>query len=136
MTKAVKISLAVVLLLSLCTMLIGYAQVTNTLNISGEADAEPQKNVFISNAVFHNHGYGDLINSYVSTVLNSTVNLTDDGVATINLTFYNNSAYVYKFNRVIETSLDNSDITYSLTNLTKGQEIQPQGTINASITFN
>ena len=135
MTKAVKISLAVVLLLSLCTMLIGYAQVTNTLNISGEADAEPQKNVFISNAVFHNHGYGDLINSYVSTVLNSTVNLTDDGVATINLTFYNNSAYVYKFNRVIETSLDNSDITYSLTNLTKGQEIQPQGTINASITF-
>ena len=135
MTRIAKISMAVVLLLSLCTMLIGYAQVTNTLNISGEADAEPQKNVFISNAVITNSASNDKINSYVSTILNSTVDLSDDGTATLNITFYNNSKYVYKFNRVIETSLDNSGITYSLNNLVKGQEIQPQGTIQASITF-
>lgn len=135
MTKAVKISLAIVLLLSLCTMLIGYAQVTNTLNISGEASAEPQKNVFISFATITNSASQDKINSYTSTILNSSVDLSDDGTSTINLTFYNNSAYVYKFNQVIEVSLDNSDITYSLNSLTKGQEIQPQGTISASITF-
>ena len=135
MTKAVKISLAVALLLSLCAMLIGYAQVTNTLSISGEADAEPQKNVFLSYAGITSSSSHDKINSYISTILNSTVDLSDDGTSTLNLTFYNNSAYVYKFNRVIEVSLDNTDITYSLNNLTKGQEIQPQGTINASITF-
>ena len=77
MTRIAKISMAVVLLLSLCTMLIGYAQVTNTLNISGEVDAEPQKNVFISNAVITDSASHDKVNSYVSTILNSTVDLKE-----------------------------------------------------------
>lgn len=135
MTRATKISLAIILLLSLCVMAIGYAQVTNTFSISGEATGEPQKNVFISFAGITNTASQDKINSYTSTILSSKVDLSDDGTSTINLTFYNNSPYVYKFNRVIEVSLDNSSITYSLNNLVKGQEIQPQGTINASITF-
>ena len=106
-----------------CFMCVGYAQLSTDLTISGAADVEAQKNVFITDAV-KTEGSAE-INGYYGTVLTSSVSVENSDTV-IRITVYNNSNYTYVFNGVLfdEAAYSNLDIKFELSGIIKGDEIE------------
>lgn len=122
-----------------CFLFVGYAQLSDTLTVIGDADVSAQENVFISDAT---PSAGDVtVVRYIASTLSSTVTLTetDGATATVHITLYNNSSYVYTFNNVKyiegEETYDNMSITFSLDGLKKGDEIAAQGNLEFDLIF-
>ena len=137
MEKKTKIFIALMLSFAFCFAFVGYAQVSTTLEFTGDAEAQPQKGVFISQAEGLNGTYSK-VNTYISTTLSSTTTLQNSTAkVTYDITLYNNSNYVYVFNgeKYLETAYDNQNITYTITGLKKGNEIASKSYLEFSITF-
>lgn len=137
MGKVSKIFITIALSFAFCFIGIGFAQVSAKLDIVGDAKAEPQKGVFISQAEGLNGTYSK-VNSYISTTLSSKTTLQNSSAkVTYDITLYNNSNYVYVFNgeKYLDTAYDNKNITYTLTGLKKGNEIAGKTYLKFSITF-
>lgn len=97
---------------------IGYAGFTSNLSIRGEAEVTPPKAVYITSITTDGiDGATATVNNYSMTVVNSKVTLTSSfaGVATFNITVYNNSDVVQGYNAIIYTvgdsTYDNDTIT-------------------------
>ncbi|MBQ8658419.1 MAG: hypothetical protein IJ506_04715 [Clostridia bacterium] len=140
MNGLTKFFIATALTVSVTGTSIGYAQLSDTLNVIGTVDVTPPDGVFIYEVNEPSDGK-ITVNNYSGTVLNSTTNLGADGksVATVEISVYNNSGYVYVFNTVkylegAET-YDNQNIHYDLVGLSKGQEIEGEGTITFTLEF-
>ena len=145
MKKIAHILLCVVFSLSLLIPTFGYAATSGTLSAGVKAAAVPQKNVFIYDAELLGHSnanvYNTKINGYTKTILNSTTDLGSNAQATLTyrIKLFNNSEFVYTFNQVIyltgDGTYDNENITFTLTNLEKGDEIAAKGYLTFDITF-
>lgn len=127
-----------VLSFSVLTGGIGYAAVSDTLEVQGTIKAEPPVGVFIYDVAVAD-GVNAEIGGYTGTVLNSTVTLTTvaSSKVSFDISLYNNSQYEYTFNGVkyLEEAYSNSGITFALTGLTKGDELTAQQKKTFTITF-
>ena len=112
-----KIVLVVTLSLLCCFTSLGYAQVTSELRVIGTAQATPPKAVFITSVTTSGENGGSAVsNGFSLTVLNSTVNLGENGnaTATFNITVYNNTDITHGYNAMIYTV---GEGTYDNTNM-------------------
>lgn len=80
------------------------------------------------------------INSFAGTMLNSTVNLTNNNSETITITVSNGTDKIVYFNKVLydtQASLfyDNPNIVFTLNNLNHGDSLSPGQSKSFSITF-
>lgn len=145
MKKAVILFTLVVLSLGLTFSTIGYAQITRSLSVSATATAAPQKNVFIYDAAVLSASNANVtlsrVNSFTSTILNTTTNLGTNANATLvyEVKLYNNSEFTFTFNDVRfvtgEGTYDNTNITFTLNGLEKGQEIEGRAYLTFTLTF-
>ena len=133
-----KAILGVTILLLVLFTCVGYAQLSDTLTITGGANAPTQKNVFIVTAEAQDTRY--TVNSFYATALNSRVVLdrSTSSKSTVTIKVYNNSNYPYTYNGekyVNGTGYDNTNIKYTVNNLKKGDEIGPHEYLTFSVTF-
>lgn len=140
MTKAwQKIVLWLTVSFLLCFLGIGYAQVSDFLNIQGVSNTTPPASVFITDAV--PSGTGVTVNGYTGCILNSKADLSGASTVTVNVTVYNNSDVVYGYNVMKyvegEGTYDNPDILVSTTMQKKHKDwkIEPSGYLTFPVTF-
>lgn len=137
-----KIILYSVLPLLFCIVGIGYARVTDMLDIQGVVESTPPIGVFIYDVSVPS-GTDVRINGYSSTTLNSTATLGADRSSklTIEVTVYNNSDVVYGYNVMKHfedaSAYDNTDIEISTTMQKKHEDwkVQPHSTLTFPVTF-
>ncbi|MBQ3116393.1 MAG: hypothetical protein IJC07_05130 [Clostridia bacterium] len=136
MSKAKLTMIYIVALLMSLFLVIGYAQMNSSLQISGTANAERINDIYISNAA------GDAnstVNTYVGTALSSSVVLPySSSTATISITIVNNSETTKVFNAVkyMDDAYSNPNIVYSLNGIQTGTAVPSyKESTNNSITF-
>lgn len=121
-----------------CFLCVGYAQVSDILNIVGTAEVSPQEGVFITDV---STAEGITVNGYIGSVLRSTVNLSGATERTVNVTVYNNTNQVYGYNlmRYVEgeQTFDNPNIQVTTTMQKKHEDwkVQPGGYLTFPVTF-
>ena len=130
-----------VIALATAFLSMGYAAVSDTLFVQGEAVlSAPAYDVYISNITPTSSGGTD-VTGYFSTIMSATV--TGQTSSTFTVTVVNQSIRDYLFDRVIEgeeLEIDGAytgeDITYQLSGIKKGDEILPNGgTLTFDITI-
>jgi len=128
MKKSVKALFGAVLSFAFLFICIGYAQLTNVVDISGFAEATPPEGVFIFNATVPD-GSSVTVNGYSYCVLNSTATLGSSGTSTVtaNITVYNNSDIVYGYN--VMKYVGNAD-AYDNENIIITPDIQRRDTVD------
>ena len=126
--KAKRLTIVAFLLCAIMVLGAGYATLTDSLQISGTADATPPQQVFITYA--QDKGVGDgsaTVNNYYLTTLSSKVTLTNENssTATIQVTVFNNANQVYAFNAVkyLSEAYSNENIVFVLSGIERRQEI-------------
>lgn len=133
-----KMAIGALLAFSVCVCGVGYAAVSETLEIGGSLQAKPQSGVFISDVDIP-EGTNAVANNYTGTVLNSTVTLGNSNTSTVSfdISIFNNSEYVYKFNGVkyLEEAYSNADILFELNGLEHGDQITGHQFLDFTITF-
>lgn len=132
--------LVILLFIATIFMSVGYASVNSVIvNVNGLGSvAAADSSVHISAATPVSNNV--TINNFAGTMLNSTVDLTNNGSESITITISNNTNETVYFNKVAydtQASLfyDNPNITFSLSNLSKGDAINPGQSKTFSITF-
>ncbi len=120
-------------------MSIGYATINSVvLDINGTAFIDVDENVHITVAT---SGHTDsTINSFSGTMLNSTVDLTNNNTETFTITIYNNDDHTVLFDQVLrdtETSLfyDNQNITFDINGLNRYYSLVPNQSVTFTMTF-
>lgn len=128
MTKSIKTIIVAVCSFMLLVLGIGYASLTDNLQVAGSANATPPRQVFISYA--QDKGVGDgsaTVNNYYLTTLSSKVTLKNknSSTATIQVTVFNNANQVYAFNAVkyLNEAYSNENIVFVLSGIERRQEI-------------
>lgn len=140
MKNWIKIAIGTILSFSVVLTGVGYASVTDNLQINGTVQAEPQTGVFIYDVNIPS-GVNATENGYIGTALNSTVTLGDSGTSTVSfdISIYNYSDYVYKFNGVkyMEEAYSNANILFEIdeTELVQGQQLAGMQSVTFTITF-
>ena len=133
-----KMAMGALLAFSVGISSVGYAAVSDSLEVMGTVNVEAQTGVFIYQVNIPD-GVNAMENGYTGTVLNSTVTLANSGSSTVSfdISLYNNSPYVYKFNgtNYLEEAYSNENIVFTLTDLEKGDQIGAQASLNFTITF-
>lgn len=116
---------------------VGYANLTDILDIQGITEVKPQNGVFITTI---NASSGVTVNNYIGTVINSKADISG-GEVTINVTVYNNADVVYGYNVmkyvVGENTYDNENIEIVTEMKQKHTDwmVQPKGYMTFPITF-
>lgn len=138
MKKLNKALLWSVLFIMVLCISVGYANLTDILDIQGVSEVHPQNGVFITNINTANSGVK--INSFIGTVINSKADVSG-GEVTINVTVYNNSDVVYGYNVmkyvVGADTYDNENIIVSTEMKQKHTDwmVQPKGYLTFPVTF-
>jgi hypothetical protein len=120
------VGVATLLMFAITTL--GYAELSDSLSISGSVSAdapEPINDIYISDVTVAD-GTNANIKGYVQTVLSSTVTLGGAGSsATLYVTIINNNAVDKVFNRVTYSSdyYSNAGITFTLDGLQTGDKL-------------
>ena len=143
MKKIIKIFYAIAF--SFCTIFlcIGYAAISDHLNINGTVEAITPKGVYIVNASVNNSattsGVSATLNSFTQTLINTKVVLTSStsSKATFDVTVYNieNETYAFSAVKYSEEFYDNTNITYELINLKRGDEITAKSYLTFQVSF-
>ena len=121
-----------------CFLCIGYADVTDLLDISATVAANPQSGVFITDIA---HAENMTVVGYVGTILNSRVDLSSTGAVTVDITVYNNTNLVYGYNitkyAVGTETYDNGNIQVTTTMEKKHPDwvVQPGGYLTFPVTY-
>ena len=131
---------AFILLIMTMFIGIGYAALSDTIIVSGNASVTgPDYDVYISNITPDSSG-GTEITGYFSTVMSA--NVTSSKTAVFTVTVYNKSDKTYIFERVIEGSelgvdgvYTGGDIAYSLSGVTFLQELAPRSSHTITLTI-
>jgi len=134
------------MILLMCATLfmgIGYAAINSVvLDIKGDAVAEVQDGIFITDAAIVNDaGNSSVISGYYQTMLMSNVVLPNaSSVVTMRLTIYNSTSDDYTFSKINYTEGDetysNTNISYSLNGLVYDQMLAAGDSVTFTITFN
>ena len=119
---------------------VGYAALTRSFAVNASVSLDAPVGLYISSVQLPD-GANAVVNSYIGTVLNSTVTLGNNKNSTlaVQVTIRNNSNTVYAFDSVLYSlgagSYDNENITFSLSGLKKNQQLAGQATVTFTITF-
>ena len=133
-----KIAVWVLIPFLFCTLCIGYAQLSDTLNIQGVVEHRPPAGVFITDV---SPGSGVTVNHHTGTIVNSTANLSGTTQVTMEVTVYNNSSVVYGYNLlkyvVGDATYDNENIQVTTTMEKKDENwtVQPYSYLTFPVTF-
>ncbi len=126
------------LILFVCSISIGYANVTDMLNIQGTSEYTPPEGVFITEIQTVD---GITINSFKGTVINSKADLGRVTSKTINVIVYNNSNVVYGYN-VMKYAVgagtydnENIEITTAMKQKDENWKVEPYGYLTFPVTF-
>ncbi len=123
---------------------IGYATISNiSLEIDGDASLEGQNNIYISSMTLdsttHATASSQIINTYYQTMINTRTVLGEesDSQVTYEITIHNASDKTKVFQGVAFDSefYSNNEITYTLSNLSVGDEVESGDDITFQITF-
>ncbi|MBQ9773930.1 MAG: hypothetical protein IJW30_04630 [Clostridia bacterium] len=138
MKRRFKALFGVLFSLLFCFLCLGYAQLTDTLEVTGSTAVQAQTGVFISDVESVS---GMTVNAYTSTVLNSKVTLGSTAASTLDVqvTVHNNSEYVYKYNGVKYVvgggTYDNEGITVTVTDMASGEELGAHASRTFTVRF-
>ena len=119
-------AIAIFVLITLMTLFssFGYAQISDTLIISGTGRVEPFKGIYISRAIPKDSSA--TVTDYIGTTLFSEVTLGDsDSSSAITVTITNNSGSTKVFNTVkyLEDAYSNENIKFTLDGIATGTAI-------------
>lgn len=132
-----KIAAWVTVFFLFCFLCVGYAQVSDILDIMGTAEVKPPQCVFITDI---STGAGVVVHGYSDTVMTSTANVSGE-TQTIEVTVFNNTGEVYGYNLMKyvegEHTFDNPNIQVTTTMQKKHEDwkIQPGGYLTFPVTF-
>lgn len=132
-----KITLGIFLFLSLSFISVGYASISRNLQISGTVNYTAPSGVYIWKAEPKNSADAT-VNSYTGTNLDSTVRLSNtDGADTeeITLTFYNNSASTYIYDKTTYESDAYSNASIISDTKDAFPIIEPRGFLELTVSF-
>lgn len=136
MKKTVKALFCVALSMIFVFLCVGYAQLTDTLIVSGQVDLSTNKGIYITGVEVQD-GADATVDSFISTILTSTVNLGTNGDSTVTLsvTFFNNSDKTYMYDSVTYESdaYTNDGIVFDVSY--EQNYIAPNGTLTLDLTF-
>ena len=131
--------LVLLILIATLFMSVGYATINNViLSVSGSGNVAIERSVHITVATSAHSA--STINSFSGTMLNSTVDLTNNNPETFTITINNNTTDNYIFDQVLrdtEQSLfyDNQNITFSLNGLNRYDTLNAGQSVTFTITF-
>jgi len=137
MSKLTKSLLCTVLSFFVLFTAIGYAETTDNLFITGEAEAVAPHELYITSAEASESLNGSAADDlYVAhpTSVNQTVTLSDvSSSATVVMTVFNNTAEDYEFNaaKYTEDKYSNSNITFTLSNVSTGKPMKHGDVVKA-----
>lgn len=137
-SKVLKVIMCITVAFLFAFIGIGYAQITDILDVQGTADIRPQQGVFITN-VSSADGFSG--NRYIGSILNSTADLSGKSEITVNVTVYNNSNTIYGFNVmkyvIGDDTYDNENIviTTAMEKKSKNWVVEPNGYLTFPITY-
>lgn len=140
MKKWAKALTLTVFSLSFCFLCIGYAALTDTLQITADAYLDVQSGVFISSAEEVASSLGNVTQiRYTGANLYSTVELNSFGsaTATVKVTVYNNTDYPYVFQKIkyMPENYDNANIVFSLPVLKAGDTVESGSSLTFDLVF-
>ena len=126
------------LLLASMFMTVGYAQLTDSLSVSGTADVKAEEfDVYIKSVTPEASGAIE-VNSYYSTILSTSVRGASQ--STFSITVRNRGTKTYVFERIVEGSETGYDeiyggdgVSYTLSGLTYLQELAPATEITFTV---
>lgn len=133
-----KIAAHTTVLFLFCFLCVGYAQVSDLLNVSGRAEIQPQNGVFITDV---SSAPGITANQYIGTILNSRADLTGASSQTVQVTVYNHSDVLYGYNitkyAVGAETYDNENIQVTTAMEKKHPDwvVQPGGYLTFPVTY-
>ncbi len=139
MRKMNKALIWLVLTLMVLSISVGYANVTDVLNIQGTGESTPPDGVFITEVITVD---GITVNSFKGTVINSKTDLGSVNSKTINVVVYNNSNVVYGYNvmkyAVGTETYDNENIVITTEMKPKNEnwKVEPYSYLTFPVTFN
>ena len=140
----IRILIASVIMAVTLSTSVGYAVLSNELNISGKNNANKQSGIFITDAKIASNVGADLTNSSVIQnggcilTVNSALSETNtSSTLTYAVTFYNSTNDYYVYNTNSNTLTNKDYLTYSISKITKKETIiQPKGYITCNMVFN
>ena len=129
----------IMMFLATLFMSLGYATINNVIiNVSGRGNVVIEHSVHVSVAT---SAHSDsTINSFSGTMLNSTVDLTNNQTETFTITIINSTNKDYRFDQVLrdtEQSLfyDNQNITFTLNGLDRMDSLNAGSSVTFTVTF-
>lgn len=142
--NARRLTLIAFVLLMVCLSSIGYAQVSGSLSISGQASVTGKTyDLYISDAKeISAEGQTAQVSSlsYAGTLLTSTVILSgNDSIVTVQVTIVNETGKDMVYNRTVygeeDTGYDNNDIVFSLQGMRSGQRLRNDASVTFTVSF-
>ncbi len=113
MKKCVKALVSVLLFFAVCFICTGYAQLVDTLTITGTATAKPPEGIYITSVEYVGKGVGveSETHSFIyPTTVSNTVLLNDkawnDRPLTYKITVFNNTRYKYSYKGIETVTMD------------------------------
>lgn len=141
-------SIHIIVLVVIVFMGIGYSTsfVTTDLKLQALVKIKSHNGIFITTVDYVDNKNADLTNSniisYDETFVKSNITLSDkDGYSeiTYKITVYNSDNFSYYFDKVLysigESTYDNEQISFYLTDLYQGTEVKPNSYCTFNITF-
>ena len=140
MKKGMITMLCIVFSLMLSITGIGYAEISDALDISTAVQLDAKKGLYIQTVTVP-EGTNATIESFTDTLLTSTVTLgtSSSSTATYQVTVFNNTNTVYAFDQVLytlgENTYDNENITFTLSGITRYQQLAGGGKVTFTVKF-
>ena len=123
---------------------IGYAKITNNLNITGTVEAAATKGVYITDAKYYSSANVPGAASYCeikdfnSTILTGKLGLSNSSASayvSFSITFFNGSEMPYRLKDINKISYDNSTIIYEPSFSTNTDIVQPHDSLDMVLKF-
>ncbi len=140
MKRKTKILSTLAFLFIFCFLAAGYAAITDNLTVSGSINLEAPNEVYITSVTHAGASSGSTgtVNSYTSTLLNSTVNLTSasSSYVTFSITVYNGTNFTAYYQNTLysEAAYDNENIVCT-TSLATNAPVQSKHSLTFTATF-
>ena len=135
-----KIIVSCIIMAMTLSTAVGYAVLSDELNISGENNANKQSGIFITDAKIASNVEADLTNSSVTQnggcilTVNSALSETNtDSTLTYLVTFYNSTDDYYVYYTDSSSRTNDTFITYTVSGITKKETIAPPAAISLAL---
>ena len=125
------------MLISTFFMALGYSQLSGIdLSVNTTSNAIAQDGIYICNVEGVNVS-DSTVKSYIQNMMNVDVDLSKSSTAVYKVTFYNNSSVPFTYSDTVfdEAININQDITYELSGISEGTEVEEKKYLTFQVTF-